>query len=297
MTDTLNTYLETDNLYKILNSVSLIYFIVALVMLWTAKLMMAKIVTSNLNEELTKRDNKAVGVATAGYLFAVMIVIRGVLVSDADSVMAVALGKDVLMTILWSIISIILLLLSGWINDRFLLHRFSNKKELIDDQNVGTAAVIAASFISTAMLIAAAANGVSHSSFALELLDTLVYFLAGQIAFVGTGLAYQKFTKYDIHEEIKRDNAAAGISFGLTLVAVAILLSGHLLRSDSLIGFIIWVPLSMVLLLISRCLVNKALLPHSSIDEEIAIDQNWGVALIEGGVAIGTALVINASFA
>lgn len=297
MNDSINTWLETEQIYQLLNSGSIIYFIVALVMIWMAKLVMEKIVTYNLNEELTQRDNKAVGLATVGYLFAVMIVIRGVLVSDADADFDVALGQDVLMTILWSFISIALLLISGWINDKFLLSHFCNRKELIEDQNVGTGAVIASSYISTAMLIAAAANGVSDAGFALEVLDTVVYFLVGQIAFVVTGLCYQKFTRYDIHEEIERDNVAAGISFGMTLIAVAILLSGYLLRSDSLIGFIIWVPLSMILLLISRLLVNKLLLPHSSIDEEIAKDQNWGVALIEGGIAIGIALVMNASFA
>ena len=131
----------------------------------------------------------------------------------------------------------------------------------------------------------------------MELLDTLVFFAAGQIAFILTGLCYQKCTSYDIHAEIEKDNVAAGVSFGMTLIAVAILLNGYVMRSDSLVGFVVWVPLSIILLLTSRYLVDKAILPSSPIDHEISVDQNWGVALIEGGTAIGIALVLNACFA
>lgn len=297
MKERLESWLEVGPLFHLIESGAVIYFFIGLLLLWVAKIVKARAVSFALDVELTERDNKAVGLATVGYLFGVMIVVRGVLVSDADAVEYPALGVDVLMTIIWSLVAIALLLISAVVNDKFLLCSFSNRKELIEDQNVGTGAVVAASYIGTALLISSAVKGVSEAGFVVELIDTLVYFMAGQVAFVITGICYQKFTGYDIHAEIERDNVAAGVSFGMTLVAVAILLSGYLQRSDSILGFAVWIPLSIVLLLTSRFLVDRVLLPKSSIKDEIAKDQNWGVALLEGGSAIGIALILNASFA
>lgn len=299
MKERIELWLDPEPLSHLIGSGSIIYFIVGLAMLWLAKLIKSRTISYQLNAELTKHDNKAVALATAGYLLAIMIVIRGVLTSDADAETSAYSSQliDVAMTIVWSLVSIILLLVSAIVNDKFLLHSFSNHKELIEDRNVGTGAVVAASYIGTALLISAAVKGVSDASFVIELTDTVVYFIAGQTAFIIMGLSYQKFTSYDIHTEIERDNVAAGISFGMTLVAMALLLSGYLQNNDSLLGFAAWIPLSLILLFISRFAVDKIILPQADINEEIAKDQNWGVALLEGSVAIGIALILNASFA
>ncbi|QQL45673.1 DUF350 domain-containing protein [Sulfuriroseicoccus oceanibius] len=290
-------WFDVEPVYHLIGSGAAIYFVVALLLVYVAKFAKGRAVSFALNEELTQKDNKAVGVSTVGYLLGVMIVIRGVLVSDADAPLEEFLISDVLMTVVWSLVSVGLLLLSAVVNDKWLLHSFCNRKELIEDRNVGTGAVVASSYVGTALLIAAAVRGASEASFVVELVDTLVYFVVGQLAFIITGVLYQRFTGYDIHAEIERDNVAAGVSFGLTLIAVAVLLSGYLQRNDSLIGFAAWIPLSIVLLLTARALVDRFLIYKSSIKEEIARDQNWGVALVEGGVALGVAFILNAAFA
>ncbi|MCD6273798.1 MAG: DUF350 domain-containing protein, partial [Deltaproteobacteria bacterium] len=62
-------------------------------------------------------------------------------------------------------------------------------------------------------------------------------------------------------------------------------------------AFFVWFVNGMVLIIISRFIVDKIILPRHRLDDEIRIDRNWGVALIEGGSAIILALLINASFA
>ncbi|MCF6311972.1 MAG: DUF350 domain-containing protein [Verrucomicrobiales bacterium] len=298
MKERIELWLDPEPLTQLIGSSSIIYFIVSLSILWLAKIIKSRLVSYQLNTELTTRDNKAVAVATAGYLLAVMIVIRGVLLSDSELDTSAYSSQliDVAMTLAWSLVAIVLLLISAVVNDKFLLHSFSNRKELIQDRNVGTGAVVAASYIGTALLISSAVKGASDASFAIELTDTVVYFIAGQAAFIIMGIFYQKLTSYDIHAQIEQNNAAAGVSFGMTLVAMALLLSGYLQNNDSLLGFAAWIPLSLILLFISRFAVDKIVLPQSDINEEIAKDQNWGVALLEGSVAIGIALILNASF-
>ncbi len=298
MKERIELWLDPEPLTHLIGSNAIIYFIVSLSILWLAKLIKSRLVSYQLNTELTKHDNKAVALATAGYLLAVMIVIRGVLLSDSEAETSAYSSQliDVAMTFAWSLISIVLLLISALVNDKFLLHSFSNRKELIEDRNVGTGAVVAASYIGTALLISSAVKGATSASFAVELTDTVVYFVAGQAAFIIMGIFYQKLTSYNIHTQIERDNVAAGVSFGMTLLAMALLLSGYLQNNDSLLGFAAWVPLSLILLFISRFAVDKILLPQADINEEIAKDENWGVALLEGSVAIGVALILNASF-
>lgn len=299
MKERIALWLDPDPLSHLIGPGAIIYFAVSLSMLWVAKLIKNQLNSYQLDIELTKKDNNAVSLATAGYLLAVMIVIRGVLISDAEAESSAypSLLIDVMMTVAWSLISIVLLLISSVVNDKFLLHAFSNRKELIENQNVGTGSVVAASYIGTALLISAAVKGVSSAGFLVEVVDTVVHFVTGQVAFIITGVFYQKITSYDIHAEIERNNTAAGVSFGMTLVAMALLLSTYIQSSASLLGFVAWIPLSLILLLISRFAVDKVLLPQASISEEVGKDQNWGVGLLEGSVAIGIALVLNASFA
>ena len=80
------------------------------------------------------------------------------------------------------------------------------------------------------------------------------------------------------------------------MIAIAILLSGFIIRYDSLLGFVAWFIASLFFLTISRYLVDKILLPGSLLDEEISGDQNWGAALVEGGVAIVLALMLVPAF-
>jgi uncharacterized membrane protein YjfL (UPF0719 family) len=199
MKERIESWFEVEPLFHLVQSGAVIYFVIGLLMLFVAKLIMGKTVSFSLDEELTEKDNKAVALATVGYLLGMMIVLRGVLVSDYDTVESVSMVEDVAMTIVWSLVAMVLLLSSAVVNDKFLLNSFSNRKELIDDQNVGTGAVVAASYIGTALLISAAVKGASEASFVVELIDTLVYFVVGQLAFVITGICYQKFAGYDIH--------------------------------------------------------------------------------------------------
>ena len=63
-----------------------------------------------------------------------------------------------------------------------------------------------------------------------------------------------------------------------------------------MLGLAAWFLIGTLLLLGSRYLVDKFLLPGRLLDEEVSTDRNWGAALIEGGSAIALAALIGASF-
>ena len=294
MNEHLQVWLDTSPVVEIFTSPAILYFAVGLVLVLLAKPIKGLTTRYHLSDELTKHDNKAIGVATAGYLFGVLTIIRGVMISGGNPY--ATLWRDLLAVAIWTVISLSLLLASAWINRKFLLNRFEVHKELITDRNVGTGAVLAGTYIGTAFIISASISGTTGGGFAIEILDTLVYFVIGQLGFILLGAIYQRTCGYDVHDEIESDNEGAGIAFGATLIALAILISGQIRRGDSLVALAVWIPISLLVLLGSRWLVDLVILPNARLHDEIARDRNWGVALIEGAAAIGVALLLDASF-
>lgn len=295
MNDRIKDWLDLQPLYDLFLAPSALYFILALVLVFIARWLKSATGKIDLNAELVEKDNKAVAVEMAGFMLAVMIVIASTFRSSPMAADAV-LWEDLAASALWSLIAIILLLVSAWINDRCLLRKFDNRKELVEDRNVGTAAVIAGTYLGTALIASASLQGTTGGSFWLEIIDTMVFFAIGQAAFIALGLLYQKACGYDIHEEIENDNEAAGVALGMTLLAMGWLLSGKIAGSDSLPALLAWAVVSMLVLLFSRFLIDRFLLPGSPLDHEIRNDRNWGAALVEGGAVIGLAQLLNASF-
>jgi uncharacterized membrane protein YjfL (UPF0719 family) len=290
----LQVWLDPAPVVGIFTSPAILYFTVGLLLVLLAKPIKGLTTRYHLSDELTRRDNKAVGVATAGYIFGVLTIIRGVFISNGSS--HGVLWQDLLALAIWTVISLSLLLASAWINRTFLLNRFDMHKEMITDRNVGTGAVLAGTYIGTAVIVSASISGTTGGGFGMEILDTLVFFLIGQLGFILLGAVYQRTCGYHVHDEIERDNEGAGIAFGATLIALAILISGQIRRCDSLVALAVWIPISLLVLLGSRWLVDLVILPGARLHEEIARDRNWGVALIEGAAAIGIALLLDASF-
>ena len=294
MNEHFQAWLDSAPLGEIFTSSGFLYFAVGLAVVLLAKPIKGLTTRYRLSEELTGNDNKAVGVATAGYIFGVLTIIRGVLISGGNSDHTI--WQDLLSIAVWTAISLALLLSSAWINRKYLLTRFNVHKELITDRNVGTGAVLAATYIGTAFIVSASISGTSGGGFGMEVLDTLIFFVIGQLGFILLGAVYQRTCGYDVHDQIERDNEAAGISFGATLIALAILISGQIRRSDSLVALAVWIPISLFVLLGSRWLVDLIILPGATLQDEIARDRNWGVSLVEGSAAIGIALLLDASF-
>jgi len=296
MTERISQWFDLGPVTEIFLQPSSVFILLGLVLLIAARFLKEKVSAYALDQELTERDNKAVAVENAGFFLAVLLLIAQTYQSSTTGEES-PLYLECFAAIGWSLFAVVLLLVSAWINDRFLLHSFCNTKELVEDRNVGTGAVIAGSYLASAFIIGASFQGGSLGNLWLDVLDTLVYFTVGQVAFLALGVVYQKGSKFDVHAEIEKDNIAAGVAFGAHLLAMGMILGSHILRSDSLVSLAVWAVLGMVSLLATRVLVDRLLLPKSPLDHEIQVDRNWGAALIEGVCVIGLAVLINASYA
>jgi uncharacterized membrane protein YjfL (UPF0719 family) len=269
-----------------------IQFLIALVFILPAKSLLGLTTRYPLNSELTEKDNKAVAVATAGFIAATFIVAHGVMTSN-PSATDVTWLQSVIDTALWTAITLSLVLASAWINRRMLLHGIDLHHELIHDQNIGAGAVLAGTYIGTAIISGASVYGTTGAGLGIEILDTLVYFVIGQFGFLLMGKWYARICGFDFKGALRDDNAGAGIAFGTTLVALAILIAGQIRRSDSLPALIVWIPLAALLLTACRHVADLVMLPKARFGEEIARDHNWGVSILEAATAIGCAILLN----
>ena len=267
-----------------------IYLISAFVLFWLGKLVKDLTTTSySVREELVEKDNVALGVAMAGYYFGLVMAIGGTLSGPSQG-----LENDLIDIGIYGLLAIILLNLSRLVNDGLILHGFKIRDELIDDQNAGTGVVIAASYIATGLVIFGAVSGEIGG-----IVTTVVFWALGQAALVLAGLVYEWITPYSIHDEIEKDNVAAGVAFAGALVGIGVIVfhasAGNFISWEvNLQDFAIEVVAGLILLPIVRFIADVILLPGQKLTNEIANQEhpNLGAGFIEATSYVGASFLI-----
>lgn len=267
-----------------------IYLISAFVLFWIGKLVKDLTTTSySVREELVEKDNVALGVAMAGYYFGLILAIGGTLSGPSQG-----LENDLIDIGIYGLLAIILLNLSRLVNDGLILHGFKIRDELIDDQNAGTGVVIAATYIATGLVIFGAVSGEIGG-----IVTTVIFWALGQAALILAGLVYEWITPYSIHDEIEKDNVAAGVAFAGALVGIGVIVF-HASAGDfiswtvNLQDFAIEVVAGLILLPIVRFISDVILLPGQKLTDEIANQEhpNLAAGFIEATSYVGASFLI-----
>ncbi len=274
------------------------YVLLGLATLLIAKLVLDALTPFKVDEELTTKDNPALGVTVCGYLIAVIAIFLGATVGDTtelggelDGELA-SLGQSLGIDFGYAIGGILLLNVGRALLDRLVLSKFSTRKEIIEDRNVGTGAVEFGNYIATGLIIAGSISGEGGGP-----LTALVYFGLGQAVLVLFGWFYQLITKYDVHAEIEKDNVAAGVAMGLSMIAIGIILLRAIAGdfssfAEDLPFFGYFTIAGFALLWVMRKIVDFVFLPGTTLAHEIVNDRNLNVAWIEGTMTIGVAVII-----
>lgn len=282
------------NILKDVGSRGLLTLAVVLVAVWIGKLVRDVLTRYKINEELTSKNNTAVGVALMGYYVGLAIAISGVVGGPGGG----NIWSDLPVIALYSIIAIVLLNISAFVNDKMILYKFDNQKELVDDQNSGTGATMAGSYLATGLIVSAAVGGEGAGEWWSGIIPCLVFFLVGQVVLVFAGLWYQLITKYDVHKVIGDDkNAAAGIGFGGFLFAIGYVvragMSGESVSMGTdLVIFVLYVVIAMILLTVGRFITDLVFLPKAKISDEIGNQGNIAAATIVAAIYVTIAMLI-----
>lgn len=242
-----------------------------------------------LTYELVEQDNAALALSVAGYYVGLVLAIGGTLTGPSQGII-----DDLIDLVIYGLQGIILLNISWYICDKLILYKFRVSDELIRDHNQGTGAVSAGVSVASGFLVYGALQGTGGNIWTV-----MVFWLIGQIMLVVAGLVYNLITPYSIHDEIEKDNVAAGVSFAGALIAVGIIIGlaaeGDFESwSESLGGFLGYSIIGLILLPLIRFLTDLFLLPTVSLSDEIARQEkpNLGAAYIEAFSYIAAAFII-----
>ncbi|MEL6534324.1 MAG: DUF350 domain-containing protein [Bacteroidota bacterium] len=244
-----------------------------------------------VNDELVEKDNLAFSASLTGYYIGLILCIGAAIIGPS----AENIWIDLMDIGLYGALGIVLLNVAAIFNDKALLRHFKVKKEIVEEQNIGTGIVEAANFIATGLIVQGAIIGEGGN-----ILTALAIWVIGQVLLLVASWVYNLITPYNIHDEIKKGNPGVALGFGGALIAIGNLIrlgveadwegwSEHLLT----IGFDTGVGL--VLLPIVRLVTDKILLPGRSITDELVNQEkpNIGAGLIEGFAYIGGSVLLS----
>ncbi len=275
----------TDLLLRLRNPAA---FLVLFAVLFVLGKWLNDLVTSHaIDRELTEQDNPALAISTAGYYLGIIIIFLGALIGPSTSLL-----WDLLIVGGYGLGGIGLLLLSRLLNDRLILRGFSAQRELIEDRNSGTGAVLFGSYVASALIVAGSIQGEGGGPH-----TALVFYALGQVALIAFTWLYDWLAPYSLLDQIEKDNVAAGVGFGGALIAIGIIVMRAV--SGDFVG---WgedlrylggnVLLVFVYLAGVRFFFDRVIIPRSDLNVEITRDRNVGAGLLEGAVSIGFAAVL-----
>ncbi len=244
--------------------------------------------------ELVENDNFAFAISYVGYFGGLLLAIGSAVMGESSGFLV----DDLIDIGIYGALAIVLLNLAIIINDKIILSKFSIKKEILEDRNIGTGIVEGANSLATGLIILGAIHGEGHGAGG-PIVTAVLYWILGQVILFITSIVYNLITPYDIHDHIEKNNAAVGIGYAGAIIAIANLIRFALMHDFEswLITFenvLIDVGIGLIFLPIVRLLTDKILLPGQKLTDEIVNQEhpNHGAALVEAFAYIGGSVLI-----
>lgn len=242
-----------------------------------------------INDELTQKDNLAIALTMCGYYLGTVAIFVGALLGPSQGLL-----MDLVVVGGYSILGILFLNLSRYVNDKIILRKFCNIEQLTEEHNVAVGAVQFGTYVATGLVAAGAITGTGGG-----ILTAIVFFVLGQLSLLLFSLVYDWITPYPIHAELEKKNIAAGVALGGTLIALGIIIlngvsSDFISWQENLLDFAVLNVMAFIFLPIIRFVMDKFVIPGSGLSHEIIEDQNIGAGLLEASIAISFAVVLKA---
>ena len=253
-------------------------------------------------DELAERDNFAFGIALAGGMAAVALILAGVVSGEASVEWSAELGT----VVIYAVLGLVLLKVGILINDAIIFHRFSIRQAL-GEKNIAAGTVQAANLLALGVLIHGAiswAEGVGWQS----LLSVTIIYLLSQIVLLGvtrlrSAIYARRHDGARLQLAIEGGNAALAIRYAGHLLGTALAASS----ASGMVGYLpgtameflvlygtwlAWAVVLAVVLSVLSIIAQRVVLLGIDMVEEVDNQQNIGVAAIEAAIFIGFGLII-----
>lgn len=248
--------------------------------------------------------NVAVGLRRAGLYLGIAVAMAGALSGGSSGFWA-----DLIQLAVDGLIITGFLFSSRFINDYIMMGHMDNDAECVKEftladgstvtGNTALGMVEASMYIATGFILNGSLSG-GGGTFFQSLASAVVFFVLGQAVLLAFGFIYELVTPFNVREEIKKNNLAAGIGLGGILVALGIILMSSLSGPftgwiTDLAGFAVYTVYGIALLLAFRSLVDRLLLPTTNLATEIKQDRNVAaMVVVESAIAAAAIIIASA---
>lgn len=256
------------------------------------------------HDELAEKDNLAFGLALAGGVVAVAVVLAAAAAGEAALDFRSELGA----VAAFAAVGLLLLKVGMLINDGVVFHKFS-LKDAIKAQNAAAGTVQAANLVALGVLINGAINW-ADGPLAHALVSVVVTFLLAQIVVLAVTRVRASIYAHRHDGErwqsaIEGGNTALGVRYAGHLVGTALAASaaGGMVSfvagvdTAAWLAYVAWFVWAVVLaaaLLGLSMLAQAVILRGVDVVDEVDKQRNVGVAAIEATVFVGIGLIIRA---
>ncbi|MCD4678657.1 MAG: DUF350 domain-containing protein [Desulfobacula sp.] len=279
----------------------LTYVIVGIFFIWLAK-RVDDWRTKEFNDDVHIDDgNVAVGLRRAGLYLGIAIALSGAMDGSSKGFFL-----DVIQLVIDGLIITGFMFSSRFINDYIMLGNLNNDEECIKvfqqpdkSEVVGNTAVgmvEAGMYIATGFILNGSLSG-AGGTFFQGIVSAVLFFIVGQITLLLFGLLYELITPFNVRNEIKKNNLAAGIGLGGILMALGIILMSSISGpftgwTNDLASFGIYALFGIVMLLIARLVIDRLLLPTTNIATEVKEDRNVAALIVVVSAINAVAIII-----
>ncbi len=245
--------------------------------------------------------NTAVGFRRGGLYIGIAIAMSGAMKGASSGFLL-----DVIQLFIDGLIITGFLFTCRFINDFMMLGNIENDaecvKEFTDAQgrtcvgNTAVGIVEASMFIATGFILSGSVSG-TGGHFLQGIASAVLFFILGQLTLLIFGLLYEMITPFNVRQEIKENNPAAGIGLGGILIALSIILrtsiSGDFTGwANDLTSFGIYAAFGIIMLLIFRTVADRLLLPTTDIATEVKEDKNVAALIVIQSAVNAVAIII-----
>ena len=291
----LNTYFGLTQEYLAVLGVDLI---ITVLVLGGIRYVIGFISNINTTEELAVRDNPAMGISLAGVVFAVGLIMTGVISGEASA----DLGEEALTVALSGVIGIVLIFSARLIFDKISMPKL-NVRDAIMDGNVAVSVMDMGNVIATALVIKAVFLSAETGSWNL-ILAGLGSFVVSQLLLSLASyyriFLYNKYHGTSLQDNVSDGNIALALRFAGFRIAMAFAISGALalapLNLNNLIPSLgIWLGaglVQMILVVLFAFICEKVLLRGVDTRDEVNNQKNVAVGATQAALLAAVGLTL-----
>ncbi|GEA12173.1 DUF350 domain-containing protein [Alteromonas sp. KUL49] len=265
---------------------AVVYLVLFAVIFLAAKWAKDLFTSYSLNKELAEHDNASIALTMSGYYIAVALIFVSQLAGPSYG-----LTQDIFLVGGYSVLGILLLNLSRWVNDKAILRTFCNIEKLTKEQNNGVGAIQFGVYLATGLVVSGALSGQG------SVLTFFVFFLLGQLSLVAFTIIYNLVAPYDLYAELEKNNFAAAVGFSGALIGLGIIVKNSVTGdfvawNTDLLSFAGSAVLGFIFLPLLLRLVDRLVIPGKSLSHEITHDQSVAAGLLVASIVISFSLVL-----